>query len=76
MLTDALIDGLARAAELGAAFDRVEDRIIDQRGRQARPALSAARRDAAPPGAPDQRPVVDGGAPPKRLRRRSTNSGQ
>ena len=47
MLTDALIDGLARkAAELGAAFDRVEDRIIDQRGRQARPALSAARRDA------------------------------
>jgi len=47
LLTDALIDGLARkAAELGAAFDRVEDRIIDQRGRQARPALSAARRDA------------------------------
>ncbi|MFO1125820.1 MAG: CorA family divalent cation transporter [Methylocystis sp.] len=47
MLTHALIDGLARkAAELGAAFDRVEDRIIDQRGRQARPALSLARRDA------------------------------
>lgn len=47
LLTHALIDGLARkAAELGAAFDRVEDRIIDQRGRQARPALSAARRDA------------------------------
>ncbi|MBM3562572.1 MAG: magnesium transporter CorA [Alphaproteobacteria bacterium] len=47
MLTHALIDGLARkAAELSAAFDRVEDRIIDQRGRQARPALSLARRDA------------------------------
>ena len=47
LLTHALVDGLARkAAELGAAFDRVEDRIIDQRGRQARPALSAARRDA------------------------------
>ncbi|MBM3652117.1 MAG: magnesium transporter CorA [Alphaproteobacteria bacterium] len=47
LLTHALIDGLARkAAELGAAFDRVEDRIIDQRGRLARPALSAARRDA------------------------------
>jgi zinc transporter len=46
-LTHALIDGLARkVAELGAAFDRVEDRIIDQRGRLARPALSAARRDA------------------------------
>jgi Mg2+ and Co2+ transporter CorA len=47
MLIHALIDGLARKAlELGAAFDRVEDRIIDQRGRQARPALSFARRDA------------------------------
>jgi len=47
LLTNALIDGLARkAAELAAAFDRVEDRIIDQRGRLARPALSAARRDA------------------------------
>ncbi len=47
LLTHALIDGLARkAAELAASFDRVEDRIIDQRGRLARPALSAARRDA------------------------------
>lgn len=47
LLTNALIDGLARkAAELAAAFDRVEDRIIDQRGRLARPALSVARRDA------------------------------
>ncbi len=47
LLTHGLIDGLARkAAELAASFDRVEDRIIDQRGRLARPALSAARRDA------------------------------
>lgn len=47
MVTNALVDGLGRMAEeIGAAFDRVEDRIIDQRGREARPALGAARRDA------------------------------
>lgn len=47
MLIDALIDGLARIAqEIGAAFDRVEDRIIDQRARLARSALGATRRDA------------------------------
>jgi Mg2+ and Co2+ transporter CorA len=47
LLTHSLIDGLGRkAAELAASFDRVEDRIIDQRGRLARPALSAARREA------------------------------
>jgi Mg2+ and Co2+ transporter CorA len=47
MVTNALIDGLARMAkEISEAFDRVEDRIIDQHGREARPALGAARRDA------------------------------
>lgn len=47
MLIHTLIDDLARIAqEIGAAFDRVEDRVIDQRARQARAALGATRRDA------------------------------
>ncbi|MGJ0508273.1 MAG: CorA family divalent cation transporter [Methylocystis sp.] len=46
MATD-LVDELSRMAnDVGAAFDRAEDLIIDGRGRKARPLLGAARRDA------------------------------
>ncbi|WP_457798617.1 CorA family divalent cation transporter [Methylocystis sp. S23] len=42
-----LVDELSRMAnEVGAAFDRAEDLIIDGRGRKARPVLGAGRRDA------------------------------
>jgi len=47
MMTDFLIDELVRMTnDIGAAFDRVEDLVIDGRGRKARPMLGAARRDA------------------------------
>ncbi len=46
MATD-LVDELSRMAnDVGAAFDRAEDLIIDGRCRKARPLLGAARRDA------------------------------
>ncbi|WP_442755325.1 CorA family divalent cation transporter [Methylocystis sp. JAN1] len=42
-----LVDELSRMAnEVGAAFDRTEDLIIDGCGRKARPVLGAGRRDA------------------------------
>jgi zinc transporter len=46
MATD-LVDELSRMAnEIGSAFDRAEDLIIDAQGRKARPLLGAGRRDA------------------------------
>ncbi|MGJ0391327.1 MAG: CorA family divalent cation transporter [Methylocystis sp.] len=42
-----LVDELSQMAnDISAAFDRAEDLIIDARGREARPVLGAARRDA------------------------------
>lgn len=42
-----LVDELSRMADdIGHAFDRAEDLIIDSRGREARPLLGAGRRDA------------------------------
>lgn len=42
-----LVDELSRMAnDIGAAFDRAEDLIIDSRGRAARPLLGGGRRDA------------------------------
>lgn len=42
-----LVDELSRMAnDVGAAFDKTEDLVIDGRGRQARPVLGAGRRDA------------------------------
>jgi zinc transporter len=42
-----LVDELSRMAnDVGAAFDRAEDLIIDGRGRDARPVLGSGRRDA------------------------------
>ncbi len=42
-----LVDELSQIAnDIGSAFDRAEDLIIDARGREARPVLGAARRDA------------------------------
>lgn len=47
MMTDFLVDELTRMTnDIGLAFDRVEDLVIDGRGREARPKLGAARRDA------------------------------
>jgi zinc transporter len=47
MMANFLVDDLVRmTAQIGAAFDRAEDLIIDSRGRRARPLLGSARRDA------------------------------
>ena len=47
LMTGFLVDELVRRTnEIGAVFDRAEDLVIDGRGRDARPLLGAARRDA------------------------------
>ena len=47
MMTTHIVDELSRTANnIGLAFDRAEDLIIDARGRDARPLLGAGRRDA------------------------------
>jgi Mg2+ and Co2+ transporter CorA len=47
LMATCLVDELSRMAnDVGAAFDRAEDLIIDARGRKARPVLGAGRRDA------------------------------
>jgi Mg2+ and Co2+ transporter CorA len=47
LMAGAVVAELGRMLnEISAAFDRVEDLLLDGRGREARPALGAARRDA------------------------------
>jgi zinc transporter len=47
MMANCIVDELVRMTnDIGAAFDRAEDLIIDGRGRDARPVLGAGRRDA------------------------------
>jgi Mg2+ and Co2+ transporter CorA len=47
LMANFLVDDLSRmTTEIGAAFDRAEDLIIDGRGRPARPLIGSARRDA------------------------------